>query len=259
MELSGGDPYVHNVHTEGYTTGFQLGDLSGTNSATLTNIRPDNKTTNGVVISNQYQTSGGLPGILPTENVNIFNLDATGGTPAVTDSLIDQINNNTLTVTNNGTVSSYVFGPSGVFTTAKPESGLLNAVDISGQSIQVFNNSSTASLTAGPGSVNTGSITTVCAPGTAGAYCAKEGTIFANATGAAGFYPDSTQHEFMAATNGSSNAGILVRAQPQSISVTGQHAAIGTSTLCPAAAGACNVTGQYHVHWNFWGKQYRLR
>ena len=156
MELSGGDPHVHNVHTEGFTTGFQLGDLSGTNSATLTSLRPDNNTVNGVVISNQYQTSGGLPGALPTGNVNIFNLDATGGCPVVTDSLVDQINNNTLTEASNGTVSSYVFGPNGVFTTAVPESGLQNAVDISGQNVQVFSGSSTAAFSAAAGAVAIG-------------------------------------------------------------------------------------------------------
>lgn len=156
MELSGGGPYVHNVHAEGFTTGFQIGDLSGTNSATLTNIRPDNNLTNGVVISNQYQTSGGLPGALPTGNVNIFNLDATGGITAVTDSLIDQINNNTLTVAKNGTVSSYAFGPNGVFTTAVPESGLKNAVDISGQNVQLFSGSPTAAFSAASTAVAVG-------------------------------------------------------------------------------------------------------
>jgi hypothetical protein len=83
MELSGGSPFVHNVHTEGFGVGVQLGDLAGTSGATLINVKPDNYTTTGVVISNQYLSAGSAPGALPTGNINIFNLDVTGGsTPA---------------------------------------------------------------------------------------------------------------------------------------------------------------------------------
>ena len=62
---------------------------------------------------------------------------------------------------------------------------------------------------------------------------------------------NSTTHEITAKTNGSNNAGMLVRAQPGAIHQTAQTASIGTATLCAASAGACNVAGQYHVHFDF--------
>src|SRR5882672_2057091 len=40
-------------------------------------------------------------------------------------------------------------------------------------------------------------------------------------------------------------------AQSGAVHSTGNTAAISTATLCAASAGACNVAGQYHVHWNF--------
>ena len=241
MELSGGDPYVHNVHTEGFTTGFQLGDLSGTNSATLINIRPDNSTTNGVVISNQYQTSGGLPGVLPTGNVNIFNLDATGGSPAVTDSLIDQINNNTLTVTNNGTVSSYVFGPSGVFTTAAPESGLQNAVDVSGQNARVFSGSSTAAFSAGATAVAVG------ASAGASGLSINGGTpitsyIDGSQSIAFGIVSAQSCKEVTVTVSGAA-ATNEVAANPQSGLVANVVWSARVSSVNTVAVRACNVTG----------------
>ena len=92
-------------------------------------------------------------------------------------------------------------------------------------------------------------------PGTAGGFCAGEGTEPVNVSGAATLIPDSATHEWMAATNGASTStpGMLVRRQPSPINQTTQTAAISTATLCAAAAGACNITGQYHVHFNFWG------
>lgn len=63
--------------------------------------------------------------------------------------------------------------------------------------------------------------------------------------------PDSTSHEVKAATNGSTSYGTLVRAQPGAIHQTAKTAAITTATLCAASPGACNVAGQYHIHWDF--------
>ena len=40
---------------------------------------------------------------------------------------------------------------------------------------------------------------------------------------------------------------MLVRAQPGNIRLTGQTGSISTATLCAASAGACNVSGTYHV------------
>ena len=87
--------------------------------------------------------------------------------------------------------------------------------------------------------------------GTAGGICPAEGTAPTNVSGAAPLYPDATAHEYLAATNGSSSFGMMVRRQPGAIHATAQTAAISTATLCAASAGACNVAGQYHVHWNF--------
>ena len=84
--------------------------------------------------------------------------------------------------------------------------------------------------------------------GTAGGICPAEGTSPTNVSGAAPLYPDATTHEYMAATNGSSSYGMMVRRQPGAIKLTGQTASISTATLCAASAGACNVAGQYHVH-----------
>lgn len=96
-------------------------------------------------------------------------------------------------------------------------------------------------------SVSAGSSPPACTAGTAGALCANEGTSFSNVAGAAGLYPDSTAHEFLAKTNGASGAGVLIRSQPSPISLTAQVANISTATLCAAAAGACNVAGMYRA------------
>jgi len=97
-------------------------------------------------------------------------------------------------------------------------------------------------------SVQTTNAAPGCTAGTAGAWCAAEGTAFTNVAGTAGIYPDSTQHEFMAKTNGAATVGMMVRSQPSPISVTGATAAVANGTsLCAAAAGACNVAGQYRV------------
>jgi hypothetical protein len=87
--------------------------------------------------------------------------------------------------------------------------------------------------------------------GTAGGICPTEGTAPTNVSGAAPLYPDATAHEYLAATNGSSSFGMMVRRQPGAIHATAQTAAISIATLCAASAGACNVAGQYHIHWNF--------
>lgn len=41
--------------------------------------------------------------------------------------------------------------------------------------------------------------------------------------------------------------------QSGAVNSTGQTAAISTATLCGATSDACNIAGQYHLHWNFWG------
>jgi len=161
MELSGGSPFVQNVHTEGFAVGVQIGDLSGTNGATLTNLKLNHNTTTGIVISNQWATAGGAPGALPTENINIFNLDVTGGPGTQTaQSIIDNVNGNTLTNPTggggNGAVGYYLFGLNGVTTSAKPESGLINAFDINGQMTAIYSGSSNAVFSAGPTAVSIG-------------------------------------------------------------------------------------------------------
>ena len=89
--------------------------------------------------------------------------------------------------------------------------------------------------------------------GTAGGLCAAEGTASTNASGTSNLYPDSTTHEWLAATNGSTSYGLINRSQPGYIDQTAKTAAITTATLCAASAGACNVAGQYHVQLNVWG------
>jgi hypothetical protein len=101
------------------------------------------------------------------------------------------------------------------------------------------------------GGISTGSTAPACTPGTAGSICLAEGTDATNASGAAVIDANSTTHELAVKTNGSANAGMLVRTQPGAIHQTAQTAAITTATLCAASAGACNVAGQYHVHFDF--------
>jgi hypothetical protein len=84
--------------------------------------------------------------------------------------------------------------------------------------------------------------------GTAGGMCAAEGTSATNVSGTSNLYPDSTSHEWKAATNGSTSYGTMVRAQPGAIRSTGLTGSVSTATLCAASAGACNVAGTYHVH-----------
>lgn len=87
--------------------------------------------------------------------------------------------------------------------------------------------------------------------GTAGGICPVEGTAPTNVSGAAPIYPDSTKHEYMAATNGASTYGMMIRAQPGSIHTVAQTATITNTTLCAASAGACNIAGTYRVTWVF--------
>jgi hypothetical protein len=101
------------------------------------------------------------------------------------------------------------------------------------------------------GGISTGSTPSACTPGTAGSICLAEGTDAANASGAAVIDANSTTHELAVKTNGSANAGMLVRTQPGAVHQTAQTAAITTAALCAASAGACNVAGQYHVHFDF--------
>jgi len=61
-----------------------------------------------------------------------------------------------------------------------------------------------------------------------------------------------TNGQFLKTDGGSpqqTSWGLL--AQSGAVHSTGNTAAISTATLCAASAGACNVAGQYHVHWNF--------
>lgn len=106
-----------------------------------------------------------------------------------------------------------------------------------------------ASVPNGPLTVGTGG--PACTPGTGGGHCYGEGTAPGNVSGAAAIYADSTAHELEAATNGTSNFGLLVRAQPGKIHSTGNTGSISTATLCASAAGACNTAGQYHIQWTF--------
>lgn len=87
--------------------------------------------------------------------------------------------------------------------------------------------------------------------GTAGGICPLEGTAPTNVSGAAPLYPDSTSHEYMAATNGATTFGMMVRRQPGAIHQIAQAALINTATLCAASAGACNIAGQYEVRVSF--------
>jgi hypothetical protein len=84
--------------------------------------------------------------------------------------------------------------------------------------------------------------------GTAGGICPLEGSAPTNVSGAAPLYPDSTAHEYMAKTNGSSSPGMMNRTQPGAIRSTGLTGSVSTATLCAASAGACNTAGTYRVH-----------
>lgn len=88
--------------------------------------------------------------------------------------------------------------------------------------------------------------------GTAGGACLGEGTAPTNVASTAAFYADSTTHELMAATAGSSTYGILNRTAG-SVNLTGQTATKTITTACAASAGACNVAGLYELNYTFWG------
>jgi len=153
VELSGGSPLLQAVHAEGFGVGVQIGDLTGTTSATLIDVKLAPSTT-GVVISNQFQTGAATPAFAPTGSVDILNLDVSGGSG--TNAIIDNINNNTLTAANNQTVGYYLFGTNGVTTNAVPETGLTNTVDTNSQTFAIYNGSSSAAFSAGPSGVTVG-------------------------------------------------------------------------------------------------------
>jgi hypothetical protein len=98
-------------------------------------------------------------------------------------------------------------------------------------------------------SLASGASSPACTIGTAGIWCAGEGSAGTNVSASALMYPDNSAHEYRAFTSGTtSNPGLMIRAQPLSIRSTGLTAAVSTATLCAAAAGACNVSGTYQVH-----------
>lgn len=84
--------------------------------------------------------------------------------------------------------------------------------------------------------------------GSAGGLCSTEGTSATNVASTSNLYPDSTAHEWKAATAGSTSYGTMVRAQPGAVRSTALVASVSTATLCAASAGACNVPGTYHTH-----------
>lgn len=85
----------------------------------------------------------------------------------------------------------------------------------------------------------------------AASFAPLEGSAPSAITSSSPIYADSTQHELYAATRGTANFGMIHRSMPGAIHLTTQTAAVSTATLCAAANGACNVAGQYHVHWDF--------
>lgn len=102
-------------------------------------------------------------------------------------------------------------------------------------------------------SLTTGSSPPGCTAGSAGAWCLGEGSAATNVSSTAAVYASSTAHELEAATDGTSNYGILNRTQPGQVKQIGQTGALTTATLCAASAGACNVAGQYKVYIAVWG------
>jgi hypothetical protein len=75
-----------------------------------------------------------------------LNLDVTGGTGTpTTNSIIDNINDNTLTqAAGKGALGYYLYGLNGVMTSVKPECGLQNAFDINGQTTAIYSGSASA-------------------------------------------------------------------------------------------------------------------
>jgi hypothetical protein len=183
MELSGGDPFVHNVHAEGFTVGIQIGDLTQTNGVTLTNVKPENNTVTGIQISDQWKLAGAAPGALPTGNIDIFNLDAGGGN-VDTNSIKDLINGNTLTQTgSNLAVGYYLVGPGGVMTSAKPEPGLVNGFDVNGQNVAIYSGSANAVFSAGPSGMTTSRATNSATYNTATNCASSSGSCGSAAAG----------------------------------------------------------------------------
>jgi hypothetical protein len=173
-----------------------------------------------------YPTSGTVATVQGAA-INGFQFDSTSGAPAAA------------TAANLGTLV-------GLATSVIPKSGGTTSA-LAASSIS---DNGTAVTTSEPIELGTANCTTF---GTAGGVCAAEGTSATNVSGTSNLYPDSTAHEWKAATNGSTSYGLINRSQPGAIDSTGLTAAVTTATLCAASAGACNVAGQYHVHINVWG------
>lgn len=102
-------------------------------------------------------------------------------------------------------------------------------------------------------SVAVGTSPPTCSPGTGGVWCATEGTGPTAAASVGQLYADSTLHDLAIQANGGTQGIVLHTAGGSAIHQTGKTAAITTSTLCAASAGACNQAGMYHVHWDFSG------
>lgn len=101
-------------------------------------------------------------------------------------------------------------------------------------------------------SLGVGTSPPACTSGTAGGICFTEGTALTNVASSGALDANSTTHELEYQSNGSALKGMLVRAQPGAIRSTGLVASVSTATLCAASAGACNTSGQYHIHWVFY-------
>lgn len=115
MSFSGGPWEAHNIHAEDALYGAAIGIDGNTRDIRLSHFSPVTNVVNGVLISNQWATS----------NIDIDMLVTTqgGGTPNTT-SLIDLINSNTLTPTNNGHLGHYWLDSAAYpWTTANPVGG----------------------------------------------------------------------------------------------------------------------------------------
>lgn len=259
------------IDDQGTPTGYIVGDFNNGSNPVLTTGIASKITGGSLTVQGNTGTStaaayimagaGAPPYVVATGSVNVL---AGSLSPAASFPYLGMEVKVLPNLANTTTTPTFNLNGNGADTITKNGHAALAVGDLSTTAIadlifdgtdwQLLNPQTLLGLTgniATTGSVSSGSSPPACTAGTAGANCLAEGTAPTNVSATAALYADSTTHELEAATNGASTFGVIHRSVAV-VHQTGKTAAITTATLCAASAGACNIAGEYHVHWDIY-------
>lgn len=109
IAMNGGTYPLSNIHTEGFRVGVCVGCFGVSNGEVIRNAFLTTNTHTSILISANYGSTG-------VTNLDLFNVGSTNvaGSPLTLDTIVDKINGNVITTTNNPIVHHYWLDASGV-------------------------------------------------------------------------------------------------------------------------------------------------